>query len=113
MSRHKGGETVLPGTYWNLKTGGLVGIAREGVLPGDEGASYLRMPFAVAFILVIALGGFYVAFFPLLIIGTSVYVAAVRILGGIAYQFRRTVSFGWRPTEAYLAGKKKRVKKEK
>ena len=113
MSKHRGGEMVPAGTYWNVQTGGLVELGREGALPGNEGSAYLRMPFSVAFVLVIALGGLYVVSFPLLIIGMSVYVAAVRILGGIAYQVRRTVSFGWRPTEAYLAGKKKKVKKGK
>lgn len=111
MTRHRGGETVLPGTYWNVKGGGMVQVGREGVLPGSGEAVYRRVPFPVAFALVIAFGGFYVLLFPLLIIGASAYAAAVRVLGGMAYQLRRTVSFGWRPTEAYLAGKKKKVKK--
>ncbi len=113
MSKHRGGETVMPGTYWNLSSMGMVQVGREGALPGGAEAVYHRLPFPVAFVLVILFGGFYVLFFPLLIIGTSAYAAVVRILGGISYQVRRTVSFGWRPTEAYLAGKKKKVRKEK
>lgn len=113
MSKHKGGETVPAGTYWNVKSGNLVEMSRAGVLPKDGEAIYYRIPFAAAFLLVIALGGLYVVFFPLLIIGASAYVAVVRVLGGVGWQIRRAVSFGWRPTEAYLAGKKRRAKKGK
>jgi len=112
MSRYRGGETVPAGTYWNARSGGLVEMSRGGILPGGEEAVYVRIPFAAALLLVVALGGLYVLFFPLVIIGASVYVAGARALGGIAYQLRRAVSFGWRPTEAYLAGKKKEAKKK-
>jgi len=35
-------------------------------------------------------------------------VAGRKVLGGVASVAGKTISFGWKPMEAYLAGKKKR-----
>jgi hypothetical protein len=47
---------------------------------------------------------------PLTIIATSLYLLGIRIFGGVLGQLRTSVSFGWRPTEAYLAGKNRKEK---
>ena len=47
-------------------------------------------------------GAFYIAMVPV----AFAYAASVRVFG-------ESASFGWRPVEAYLAGRKNRQKKEK
>ncbi len=114
MTRHCGGETVGTGYYWSLKTGKVVDVKQQSVLPGDGALRYYRMPFAVLFFLVIVFGGFYIVALPLIIAGTAVYFGSLRIFGGLLSQVRRSVFFGWRPSEAYLSGKKdKNGKNEK
>ena len=69
-------------------------------------------PFVLMFPLAAVQGGLFVAFLPLVSIGTAVQMAGRRILGGIVLHARRSVSFGWRPTEAYLAGKIRRKRRD-
>ncbi|MDA8122219.1 MAG: hypothetical protein M0Z38_06610 [Deltaproteobacteria bacterium] len=111
MKKHSGGHRVGEGTYWNLRNGSLVEFKDIGILPGDEETAYLRIPFALLFLGGIFYGGLYIVFLPVTIIVMSVYLMGRRIFGGILDQLRTSVSFGWRPTEAYLAGKNKKEKK--
>lgn len=108
MRRYSGGESVGKGTYWNLRYGSLVDLKREGVLPGGQETVFYRLPFSILFSMVLFLGALYVVLLPLVMIGMGVYVVCRRVLGGIVYQARKNVMFGWRPTEAYLAGKSKK-----
>lgn len=111
MKRHIGGNHVGEGTYWNLRNGSLVELKDIGVLPGGGDTAYLRIPFSLLFLGGICYGGLYIVFLPVTIIVMSVYLMGRRIFGGILEQMRTSVSFGWRPTEAYLAGKNKKEKK--
>ena len=111
MTRHCGGERVGMGYYWSPMTGQVVDVKRESVLPGD--GSFYRMPFAVLFFLVIAFGGLYIVALPILIAGTAIYFGGLRIFGGLVSQVRRSVFFGWRPSEAYLSGKKDKNGKDR
>ncbi len=111
MKRHSGGHEVGEGTYWNLSNGGLVEFKGVGVLPGTTDTAYLKIPFALLFLGGICYGGLYIVFLPVTIIVMSVYLLGRRIFGGIAEQLRTSASFGWRPTEAYLAGKNKKERK--
>lgn len=108
MRKFNGGDPVGRGTYWNLRYGNLVDVKKEGVLPGSAGATYYRIPFAVLFLMVLFLGALYVVALPLIVNVMGIYLLGRRILGGVLLQAKRSVSFGWRPTEAYLAGKKKK-----
>ena len=112
MKRFQGGQSVVKGTYWNLKYGGLVEMKDEGFLPGSYDTRYYRIPFVFIPFLALALGGLYVFFLPVIMISMAVYLLGKRIFGGVLSQARRSVSFGWRPTEAYLAGKKKKVEND-
>ena len=112
MTRYSGGESVGAGMYWNLKGMNVVGLKTEGVLPGGEELSYRRLPFLVLFLLMIAMGGAYILFLPVLIICTMVYMAGVRVFGSLFLQMRKSVSFGWRPAEAYLSGRRTAKKEE-
>lgn len=58
------------------------------------------------------LGLVYFICLPFIAIGTIITLMGRKILGGMMNQARNLVSFGWRPTEAYLGGKKKK-KREK
>lgn len=54
----------------------------------------------------------YVVFLPFIGIATLAAVAGREVLGGVASVAGKTISFGWKPMEAYLAGKKKGKKKD-
>ncbi len=108
MRKYTGGQSVGKGTYWNLKYGGLAEMKGEGVLPGGSDTIYYRVPFPFIPFLGLFLGGLYVIFLPVIMITMAVYLLGKRILGGVLSQARMSVSFGWRPTEAYLAGKNKK-----
>jgi len=113
MTRHSGGECVGAGMYWNPKNMNVVGLKTEGILPGGEELSYRRLPFFVLFLLMIALGGAYILFLPVLIICTTIYMVGVRVFGSLFLQMSKSMSFGWRPAEAYLSGKRTaKAKKE-
>jgi len=105
MTRYSGGESVGAGMYWNLKSMNVVGLKTAGVLPGGGELTYRRLPFVVLFLLMIALGGVYVLFLPVMIICTTIYMVGVRVFGSLLLQMRKSVAFGWRPSEAYLSGK--------
>jgi len=57
------------------------------------------------------IGLLYVVFLPLIGTATLAALAVRKVVGGAAVVAGKTISFGWRPVEAYLAGKKKRNKK--
>lgn len=108
MARFIGGDRVFHGAYWNPGTGGLITVREEDVLPGDDRSVYYRVPFLLLFPLGVILGGLYVAALPLASIGTATAVLGKRLFGDLLSRAKSGVSFGWRPTEAYLAGKEPR-----
>lgn len=105
MTRYSGGDSVGAGMYWNPKSMNVVGLRTKGILPGGEELSYRRLPFFALFLLMVALGGVYVLFLPVVIICTTIYMVGVRVFGSLFLQMRKSMSFGWRPSEAYLSGK--------
>jgi hypothetical protein len=113
MEKYSGGDSVGAGTYWNLKSMNVVGMKTEGILPGGDESIYRRLPFFVLFLLMVALGGVYILFLPVLIICTTIYMVGVRVFGSLFLQMSKSMSFGWRPAEAYLSGKRTaKAKKE-
>lgn len=107
MRKFTGNQRVEQGTYWNVADGSLVNLGIGGVLPGGGDATYLRIPLVLLFPLGAILGGLYVAFLPAITVAAAVAMLGKRVLGGAFHQARKNVSFGWRPTEAYLAGRKR------
>ncbi len=85
--------------YWNLKSG------------GDEESIYSKLPFGLAMPLGLIVGGLYIVALPVILAGTFLYVVGLKIVGAVVNPVQKSVSFGWRPTEAYLAGKNKKEKK--
>lgn len=110
MQRISGGHQVGVGTYWNMKSGRLVEMKGDGVLPGEQSAVYYKIPFTLLFLWGIFSGGLYIVFLPVTIIVMSFYLLGRRVFGGVFGQVRTSISFGWRPTEAYLAGKNRKKK---
>ncbi len=55
----------------------------------------------------------YVIALPFVSIATMAALVARKVAGGIFNLLGNLVSFGWRPGEAYLGGKKKKGKKGK
>jgi hypothetical protein len=53
------------------------------------------------------LGLIYVIGLPFIAIATIVTLVGGKLVGGVFGTMRNLVSFGWRPSEAYLSGKKK------
>ena len=110
MLRHNGGEMVGKGTYWNLTNGERIDIAEEGTLP--VGRTYYRMPAAAVLVAAPVLGLLYAAFLPFIGIAMLAKLVAQKIGGGVLETVPSSASFGWRPSESYLSGRKKRAKKD-
>ncbi len=108
MIRHKGGHKAGKGTYWNFSTGERVDIAAEGVLPGDGKTVYYRLPATGILFMGPVLGLLYAAFLPFIGIAMVAKLIMQKIGRAALGPVRSGASFGWRPSESYLAGKKKK-----
>ena len=111
MLKNTGGDKVGKGTYWNLRNGERVDIADEGTLPGS-GTTWYRMPAAAVIVAAPALGLLYAAFLPFIGIAMLVKLVGQKAGGGVMEMVHGSASFGWRPSESYLTGKKKEAKKD-
>lgn len=112
MFKYKGSERVGKGTYWNLLSGRRTDVSDKGILPGDKKSTFIRVPSGLMLIVGPILGLLYVIFLPFVAIAIMVTLLVKKMAEGIFHLARNFVSFGWRPTEAYLGGKKKEVKKK-
>jgi len=112
MLKHNGGERVGKGTYWNLGNGERVDIQEEGILPGNEKKTYYRMPAAAIIVAAPVLGLMYAMFLPFIGIAMAVKLVGQKAGGGVMEMVHGSASFGFRPSESYLAGKKKSGKKD-
>jgi hypothetical protein len=109
----KGGHKVTKGTYWSLTNGQRVDIAQEGTLPGDSKMVYLKAPVGVVLATAPILGLIFAVFLPFIGIAMALGLVAQKLASGMAEAAAKSVSFGWRPVEAYLAGRKKRKSSRK
>ena len=112
MLKHNGGEIVGKGTYWNLSNGERIDIISEGTLPGDRSRTFYRMPAAAIIVAAPVLGLIYAAFLPFIGIAMLVKLVAQKAGGGVLEMVQGSASFGFRPSESYLSGKKKGKKDE-
>lgn len=111
MFRYKGGQKVGKGTYWNVADGTRIDAAAEEVLPRDDSAKYTRFPPGIVLLAGPVIGLFYVIALPFMAVGTIVTLLGKKVLTGLSGLLGNLVSFGWRPSEAHLTGKKKGKKK--
>ena len=113
MLTFKGGHTVGKGTYWDLANGRRIDVAREDVLAGGETATYVRMSSALMLVSGPFIGLLYAILMPFIGIATAVVLAVQKVAVGLYNLVAKSVSFGWQPRSAYLAGKKKKREEEK
>lgn len=107
---NNGGHTVKAGTYWNMANGGKVQMDQEGVLPGSGTTRYIKAPVAVMLMAAPVIGLVFAVFLPFIGIAMTLRLIGKKLVDGVASAAAGSVSFGWRPIEAYLAGRK--TKKE-
>lgn len=104
----KGGEKASKGTYWNIANGERVDAEQGQVLPGNAKATYLKGHPVVILLTAPILGLVYAGFLPFIGIAAVVAMLGHKLIGGVGHEVSRVTSFGWRPVEAYLAGRKNR-----
>ena len=108
MLKYKAGSRVGKGTYWNLANGERIDIAGEGMLPGGARTVYFRLPATGILLLGPIVGLVYAAFLPFIGIAMLVKVMLQKAASMAFSSARSGASFGWRPSESYLAGQKKK-----
>ena len=104
----RGGHKVQAGTYWNMTDGSRTDMAVEGMLPGGLETMYLRAPGIAVLAAGPVLGLLFAVFLPFIGIAMAISLAVKKIAAGLASAAAGSVSFGWRPIEAYLAGRKRK-----
>ena len=112
MLKHNGGDRVGKGTYWNLTNGERIDISAEGTLPGDVKKTYYKMPATAVIVMAPVIGLMYAAFLPFIGIAMLAKLVGQKAGGGVMEMVHGSASFGWRPSESYLTGKKKEAKKD-
>ena len=105
---NKGGHTVKAGTYWNMTNGDRVQMDQEGVLPGSGQTRYIKAPVAVMLMAAPVIGLVFAVFLPFIGIAMTLNLIGKKLVEGVASAAAGSMSFGWRPIEAYLAGRKRK-----
>jgi hypothetical protein len=113
MLSYKAGQRVGKGTYWDLARGQRIDVEQEDILSGEASSTYFRIPMAVMLLAGPIIGLFYVIALPFIGIATIATLAAGKVANGFLGLIGSSLSFGWRPKEAYLSGKKKNKKEKK
>lgn len=106
MLTYKGGRRVGQGTYWDLAGGKRVDVFDEAVLAGNGAATYVRMSSGAMLCLGPVIGLLYAILMPFIGIVTVAVLAGRKLVEGLYNVAEKSVSFGWRPGNAYLSGKK-------
>jgi len=113
MRGYKTGTKVGKGTYWDLANGQRIDVEQEAILSGAESSTYFRVPTGVMLIAGPVIGLLYVIALPFIGIATVASLAVGKIVNGLLGLVGSSLSFEWRPMEAYFSGKnKKKGKKE-
>jgi hypothetical protein len=111
MLKFHGEDRVGKGTYWNLTNGERVDIIDEGILPGTGKKAFYRMPAAAIIVAAPVIGLAYAAFLPFIGIAMLLKLVGQKIGSGARDAVLGKAHFGWRPSESYLAGKKRKADK--
>ena len=113
MLTYRGGNKVGMGTYWDLTNGRRIDIPSEDVLAGNGTATYFRISPAVMLLSGPVIGLLYAILMPFIGIATVVTLTVFKVLGGRYDLAAKSISFGWQPGSAYLAGKKNKKEEGK
>ncbi len=111
MLTYKGGSKVGTGTYWDLSSGQRIDVTGEAFLGKDSSVTFYRIPSIAMLFAGPVMGLLYVLLLPFIGIGTVAMIAIRKVAGAALSLIGKSLSFGWRPKEAYLAGKKKKDRK--
>lgn len=112
MFTHKGGHIVKRGTYWKVGAVQSIDLSETGVLPGNGAATYVRIPLSAMLVAGPIIGLAYVITLPFAWIAVSLFVLAQRLVNVMAGMANKSTSFGWRPIEAYLAGRRRKKERK-
>ncbi len=104
VTRHKAGDVVPGGIYWNRKTWDLTPMPQEGgPLRASEGATdYYRLPLLLVMVLGPLAGIAFVLFLPLAVPIMVLYATPKAIAAAI--HRRREAKNGLRPAELHRLG---------
>ena len=105
---NKGGNKVAAGTYWNMANCNRVNMEQEGVLPGSEQTRYIKAPVVVMLMAAPVIGLVFAVFLPFIGIVMTLSLISRKLVDGVTSAAAGSMSFGWRPIEAYLAGRKRK-----
>ena len=111
MTKRIGGTPAKSGFYWNLGKWEMTMVPKQGgLLPGDAGDKYLKVPVLALLVLAPVMGAVYAMFLPFIgfaMLFTFLGKKALAAVGLGASGVAATMGPSWRPGEAYLAGKKR------
>jgi hypothetical protein len=107
MLTYKGGQKVGKGTYWDLANGRRIDVLREAVL-AEGTVTYVKMPSGDILLSGPVIGLLYAILMPFIGTATVATLTGRKILGSVYHVAEKSVSFEWRPSNAYLSGKKKK-----
>ena len=105
----KGGQTAAAGTYWNMADGSRIDLTGEGILPGGQQDRYIKAPSAAVLAAGPVLGLVFAVFLPFIGIAMAAMLLVRKVGEGLTEATAASVSFAWRPVEAYLTGRKKKA----
>lgn len=84
MIMYSGGATVAKGSYWDPTDGRRVDIGKEGILPGDERRSYLKVSPVGLLVVAPVFGVMFVLFLPFFGLGVLLILCGVAVVSGLA-----------------------------
>jgi hypothetical protein len=105
---YKGGHKVIAGTYWDTSTGERIDVEQEQALPGNEHQIYIRAKSGLVLIAGPIIGLVFALFLPFIGIAMTLGQAGKKVADSAVGHAAQSVAFGWRPIEAYLAGRKRK-----
>ena len=110
---NRGGHTVKAGTYWNMVNGSRIDLAEEGILPGGHDTLYVKAPSIAVLAAGPVLGLLFAVFLPFIGIAMAATLIVKKVGEGVRDAAAASVTFGWKPIEAYLAGRKRKKEARK
>jgi hypothetical protein len=111
MAKRIGGTAAKNGFYWNLRKWEMTLVPKQGgILPGDAGDRYIKVPIVALLVIAPLMGAVYAMFLPFIgfaLLFTFLGKKALAATRAGAVGVGATMSPSWRPGEAHLASRKK------
>ncbi|MBA4371961.1 MAG: hypothetical protein C0402_03770 [Thermodesulfovibrio sp.] len=109
--KHKGGEKVSKGNYWNITNGQRVIVRSEETLPGGSNATYYKANPLIVLAAGPVLGLLYAAFLPFIGIAMVMQLLLTKLFALGVDEMAKVSTFNWSPAASFLAGRKHKNKK--